>query len=604
MIAALLLLACKAPTEVVPPAPSTASGLLGDHPLNPFPVGALHFQDGAFSMDSADFGITAGQTQLPWDRLGFRTGFSPGQTSVVVLESVDTSVLPTWSAPTPDTGSVRLYDLDSGTWLPTFAEIDAHPRATPNTLLIRPLQALAIGHEIAVVITTAVTPRPARFDALLSSEPPEDLAAHASDFQSLVQTLDGAGLPADDIALAWSFPIGDGTAPTRSVWSQAGSDQWTLDDVRDETEATAPFTYRAARGSFTVPQFLVEDLSLNIDGTTGAVTADGTTEAYLYVHVPLSVADAPVGTVPVMLFGHGIFATPDLYLNEADDPSSLNRLCEEGGFIAVATNWRGLTTPDLGGTIAVSQDFGRMHELTDRLVQAQGNVTGLIDLLRNSGFYDDPVFQGRQGQRLPSDELVYYGISLGGIEGTVLQASQPDLDRAVLHVAGSTWSTMLERSSNWTQFETILETSVPEALDRQRLYAASQLWWDSVDPIAFTPDLQDRDFLYQVSVGDEQVPNLTSYALARSISLPLQEPSVNPVYGLTSTSAASSRGLVQFDPETALPPETNRPAPVTKAHDRPRNFGGTLQQIRTYLADGTIQPACGTAPCTYTQPEP
>ena len=60
----------------------------------------------------------------------------------------------------------------------------------------------------------------------------------------------------------------------------------------------------------------IAGLNLQSDGT---VLPTGTAEAFLYVHVPTSVADAPAGSVPVMIFGHGIFGEPQIYLDEERD---------------------------------------------------------------------------------------------------------------------------------------------------------------------------------------------------------------------------------------------------------------------------------------------
>ena len=438
-----------------PSGPSVTSGpgLLGDHILNPFPVGALHLDAGAIALDSADFGIEADQTPLPFERMAWRSGFSVGQTSVVTLPEIRTGALPHWSDSQPGASGVRLFDRSDQEWLPTFAEVDAHPDAEPGTLLIRPLVALTPGHEIAVVLTDETADRPPAFQRLLDTPAPdrEDLQ---SDTMQLLEELDDAGLSADDVALTWSFPVADGTVPLRSAWNQISPvTQITIDSVRESGPDVVPRTFRAAEGTFRTTDFLVDDNRLQLDGATGEVTSTGMTDAVLYVHIPQSVADAAPGTVPVMVFGHGIFANPGLYLDEPDDPSSVVRLADEGGYIVVATTWRGLTTTDAGGAVSAAADFGRIHEVTDKLVQAQANIRSLIDGLAQGDLLDDPVFQGVNGQKLPSDRLVYYGISLGSIEGSVMLANDPPFDAVALHVGGSTWSTMLERSSNWLQFE-------------------------------------------------------------------------------------------------------------------------------------------------------
>ncbi|MEZ4318862.1 MAG: hypothetical protein R3F61_15210 [Myxococcota bacterium] len=591
-------------TDVGPVEPA---GLVGDHPLNPFPVGVLHTSGGRVALDPADFDLTT-DTPLAVDRLAWREGFSVAQTAVLALPSFDPSGFPTPHDPAPGQGTVRLADLTDGVWWPVMAELDAHPDADP-TLLVRPLKAIPVGHQVAVVVLKGAADRPARFDALLSDSPPADLAEHAPHFVDLVADLGALGVPADDIAIAWDFPVGDGTAPLRSVWQQTAlPTSWTFSEVRhaDDGDSVVDTAFRVAEGTYAVTDFLVDDRSLSLQ-PDGSVAPTGSAEALLYVHIPESVADAPAGTVPVLLLGHGIFSEPANYLDDPDDPSGCVKLANDAGFIVVATIWRGLSFPDRTGAIEAAQDFARIYEVTDRLVQGQGNVAELIRLVKEGDLLADPVFQGRQGQLLADPAHVrYYGISLGGIQGAVMLANDPPLDGAVLHVGGSMWSTMLERSSNWTAFEIFLNATIPEPITRQRLYSASQLWWDAADPIAYTADLSERSFLLQESIGDEQVPNLTTEALARSVGLPQLGPVVTPVYGLDPVTAPlppGSRAYVQYDPQVGLPPDTNRPAPVTMAHDLPRTWDTTNAQTRAYLAvgqEGTIEHFCGASPCNAT----
>jgi len=197
---------------------------------------------------------------------------------------------------------------------------------------------------------------------------------------------------------------------------------------------------------------------------------------------------------------------------------------------------------------------------------------------------------------------VYYGISLGGIEGAVSLAADPPYDAVVLHVGGASWSTMLERSSNWPLFEALVEATIEDPWQRQVSYAASQLYWDMADPMSFVDDLSDADFLLQEAIGDEQVPNLTTELLARSIGLPLLTPSATQPFAVQAeTAPLQGRALAQFDPETALPAMENRPAAVTHAHTEPRLWATTQAQTLHYLDPtdpGEVIHPCGSSPCT------
>ncbi|MCB9688531.1 MAG: hypothetical protein H6735_26070 [Alphaproteobacteria bacterium] len=585
------------PTEVE----DVGEGLLGTGWANPFPTAAL-VTDG--HLDLRDL-PTTGDAPIPVERLAWREGFSPAQVSVMRLDGVDDSRFPRASAIAPGEGSVRMVDLTAGAYVPCMAELDAYPEALERATLVRPLHALPYGHRIAVVVTTDAVARPDRFDAMLSDRPPPSLAEQAPHWKSLMADLEAFGIPSDEIAVAWDFPVADGTLPLRAALDQVappGGHAFTTVRSAADGDRVVGRTWRAAVGTYRVQDFLVGDRSLQLDAD-GRPSVVGETDAYLYVHVPDSVKDAPAGSVPVMVFGHGIFSEPEAYLDEPDDPSGVVQLADELGVIVVATMWRGLCAPDRMVPITVAGDFSQISELTDMLVQGQVNVRTLLEEVRSGDLVDDPVFTGASGQALVDrGHVVYYGISLGGIEGAVLLAQDPPVDAGALHVGGSMWSTMLERSSDWLAFEILMRVSVPDPSDRQVLYALSQLWWDPVDPIAWTPELSTTPFLLQESIGDEQVANLTTEALARSVGLPLLAPEVRVPWEMaTEVGPLPGRALVQFDPEVPLPTEANRPADVTGAHEAPRTWDGTRAQVVDYLTEATsrlVVHHCDEAACS------
>ncbi len=110
------------------------------------------------------------------------------------------------------------------------------------------------------------------------------------------------------------------------------------------------------------------------------------------------------------------------------------------------------------------------------------------------------------------------------------------------------------------------------------------------------------EVLLQESRGDEQVANLTTRTLARTAALELLTPAVEPVYGVAELMGGATRGYVQYDPQVALPEDANRPAEVTGAHDLPRLWDGTHDQIRAFLDGAEISHFCGDDPCTASNP--
>lgn len=574
-------------------------GLLDEGLYNPYPSMA-HIRDGRVALDASRVPTPAEGATLPVERLAFRTGFSQGQTSIIWLDDVDASTLPSWREPTPGDGGVVLYDLTEGRFLPVFAELDAHPDAAERpALLIRPLEALAAGHQVVVGVREEVASRPDAFQALLDRPHADDVAIADASREAL-DALEAAGL--SDIAVAWSFPVSDNaTSLLTSALGQNDVDgAFSIDLMRvaADGDRVGPFTLKNGEGTFTVQDFLIDDRFLDVqpDGTVGAPTA--TAQAPLWVHVPESVAGAAPASVPVMLFGHGLFGQPSNYLGN-EDTSAVLQLADELGAIVVATEWRGLEADGRIDALEVAGDFGLFPLITDRLVQAHVNQQTLMALVREGGLLDDPFFEGLADP----DTLLYYGISLGGIEGQVLMAQHPPVEAAVLHVPGGMWSTMLERSTQWPLFELVMDETVPSPHDRQLLYAISQLYWDPVDPVSWTREFGDELLLFQESIGDEQVPNMTTEALVRSAGVPLLEPYVRLPYDVdvVGEGGPGASAMVQFDTQNGEPEDVNRPPSPSGAHQDARMFPGAWRQTAAFLDPaqlGTVVHFCGALPCS------
>jgi hypothetical protein len=586
-----LFFACSGSADVV-----VRSGAL------PFPD-AGDVVDGHLALSPEDFEIPYDGTPVDTEHVAWRTGFSRVQTTVFQFDlALDPASLP-GLADGDQAGSVQIWDLTDGVRLPCFAETDLYPNNNEvPTLLVRPLAVMPLGHRIAVAVTTDVRTLDGQslvpvdwWAAAVAGEPTQGF--DADHVRELAQNLTDLGL--GELAVAVDYPIGDGTQTTRHLLETAAlPTEWIFD--RTWTAGLPEGAWQTLEGSFTVDTWLVDDVSFALD-SEGLPIAQGTEEADLYVYFPESIRDAEPGTVPVWIFGHGIFSHPENYLGAEEDPSRVADLANRAGAIVVGTAWRGLTQRDILTPVVVGGDFGRLPELTDKLAQGVSNTVALARLLVEGDLLDDPLFEG-----LPArDGLRYYGISLGGIQGAVLMASTDLIDHAVLHVGGSSWSTLLERSSQWTAFEPLLVDGVASAAARQKLYAASQLYWDQADPANYVEGLQGRSILWQVSMGDEQVPNLTSELLIRSVGGTLLEPNASEPFGIARSDQVGVPAMVQFDPQVASPEPGNRPAAVTGAHSNPRLWDGTTAQTLRFLdADdpGVVIHACGEEVCSESNP--
>lgn len=583
--------------------------------LQAFPSQELVDADGRVDIPQGALPQSIGGTPFPIDRVNGRDGFSPSQTSVVDLGvDLDPSSLP---ADLESGGSVQLWDLDAGIAWPARVELDAWPdNPEPAVLLIRPMAPLPIGHRVAVVLTDALRAADGGslpVDAYAAAVAGQPVTGRWADSAARIQDLDAelADLGVQNRLLAFSFPVGDPTGPTRQVAAQAPLPS-TWDWERVEEAATpgelGEGIWKRARGSFPTTGWLGEDGRFILD-ESGALTPGATWSAELFVLLPESLRDAPLESAPVWLFGHGIFSSPYLYLGDPSDPNSVIALANQAGAIVVATAWPGLVTTDVSIPLEVAADFGRFPILTDRLVQGVGNQVALSRLLVEGALLEDPVFAGRADPVVQTGGLRWFGISLGGIAGAVTVAVNPHISHAVLHVGGSSWSTMLERSDTWETFESLMVRGLPSPRDRQQLIAASQLFWDGADPASFVEDLRGRSILWQAALGDERVSNRTTESLLRglvpspAVLAPWPESGLPP--GFSVLSAEDGPLLSIFDPEVPLPPDQNRPPPTTGAHEAPRHWPGMHQQVIRFLDPedpGVVEHFCGDAPCSADNP--
>lgn len=646
-----LLLACPSgppaePVDLGPCAIAGEPGLVDGSVVNPFP--SAHVAAAAETATACRVAIPEGALPVgvdsdPMDvaRFARRDGFSPGQTSWWWPQvPIDASTLPGWQDQTASLAadaSVQLWDLDTGQRLLGFAETDAYPEQgeQQRAVLVRPLEALPLGTRVAVVVTDGVrgqdgaplTPPPA-FAAILAGDTSGVSEAVTSHYHFLLERLGELGVDRERLVLAWDFPVGTAATITRELdhLVDAMREEVPLDPAHDpglvvnallDADAgdfPAAGLWRELRAEVPITHYLwdEDDGATDEQHDAGVFRLDGDglpiaradDELFLIAAVPDSVRGAAPGSVPVVVFGHGIFSAPQDYISDSQDSNSTIDLLNRLGAIGIGTEWRGLTERDRPDAVRVAVNLGRFPLITDKMMQGVSNTAALVRLTQTT-FSDHATFAAAGGGSLiDRDRILYMGISLGGIEGATLLSFSEVLDTGVLHVPGSTWSTMLERSTHWNTFETFVFEAVDLPWERQLLYAASQLYWDPVDPIVHAPNLADRNVLMQIASGDEQVPNFTAAALARSIGLPQVLPAVDPLAGfegLDLPSPPSSSGYIQFDPQLGRPPVINRPASsFYGAHTAIRHTDEVMEQIVAYFAagsEGTIIDVCDGAPC-------
>ena len=68
--------------------------------------------------------------------------------------------------------------------------------------------------------------------------------------------------------------------------------------------------------------------------------------------------------------------------------------------------------------------------------------------------------------------------------GSVLMGFSPDLERGVLNVGAAGWTTMFQRSLNWSLFKLFVDGAYRDKLDQQILLQTMQAHLDPVDGLS------------------------------------------------------------------------------------------------------------------------
>lgn len=563
--------------------------------------------------------ISADDIELDVTRFANRTGFSPAsQIFTVFPEGVDDANLPGHDdiAASLDADSPTvIVDLDTGERVAHWAELDANAADAieEQALYLRPAARLAPGHRFAVAITRALKNRdggdlavPDGFRAILDGR----VSAHARleairpGYDAIFAALDDAGVDRDQLVVAWDFvtedegSVLDDTLAARAAALDAMGPlaaNVTYEIVDDEAPTDDPDIARRILIDFEAPA-VADDDGL-IRGGDGHPIADGTHTARAVMMVPACATTS--NHAGFLLFGHGFFGD----LEEAQG-SYLRRVARDLCMVVVGGEWFGMSTSDLSFAFGALNDGNQAIAFGERIVQ------GMVDFITL-----EQLVRGQLGpDLLPDlvdvDRTYFYGISQGAILGTTLFALDPFLTRGVFHVGGAEWGLLFERSTKWPTFQLALSGAYPGPLNGVIAQQLMQLGLDPIDPIHHAPHIladrfpgsPEKQFLLQIALGDSLVTNLSSYLEARTMDLPVLEPSLVVPYGLTETAGPLSSALVTYTEDLSpLPPETNLMNTVDNgSHGQLRKRAAVVEQIGTFLSTGEIVNTC-TGACECAQ---
>ncbi len=625
MRCAPLLLVAACGSSPPPDVPAGCNPLVGDDCLTPFPSSLVETPD---ATTATGLRVAIPDDKLPQQhsaplsamRLNRHDGISPSTPFVVYFKrGVDATQLPTLDAldasVTADS-AVQIIDFATGDRVPLFAELDANAIAPARqALLIRPMARLEPATRYVVALVglhdaSGHALEPAGFAALRDHGPlNKSLEPLAASYEEIFAALASAGVARKSLTLAWDVTTAsdaDVTGHLVAMRDQALPmvDQLTWTVTSSTDTPSDPFHLREVVGTFSVPSFLTDDTqtaTLNTDAS-GNPALRGMGTANFVVDIP-QCAKTATGPLPVMVFGHGLFGTAKDELATPYMQQVVNYLC----MVAIGTDWTGLAAYDY--TVLANNvlpNFNNIPIITDRLQQAHVNAQLLTRLFLRH-MKDDPALQLSGVPVTDGSQVYYYGISDGGIQGGTFMALSEDITRGVLNVPGCEWSLLIQRSSDFTPLQQILDIVIPDPLDQQILLVLLQPEFDFTDPAGYAahmigsplPSTPAKQILVQEAIDDAQVTNVATRVLVRAIGLPGIDLE-HPVYGVTELPAPQPSAYTQWDVMPPPPPAVNTPAANDNgAHGEIRKLVDLEAQLKAFLTPtGQVEQTCaGTCVC-------
>jgi hypothetical protein len=591
-------------------------------------------------------------------------GFSPGSPVLTVVPGVD--LTKTGVAPITDIGAslatdapIVLLNTRTGARHPYFTELDANPTAGEQPVLItRPAVNFDEGTRYVVALRrmrdasgALIAPNPtfaARRDAAAKKlhDGPGKGKGKGLDKQRAEVLADplwgplvSAGVDLGDLYLAWTFTVASERNLTERMlhirddaFASLGSAVPTFKVSSVTNGAATDRIARTVQGTITVPSYLtnggVTGSRFNYAGSSsGLPTRLGgvaTQDAPFTCKIPRSsgvngTSADDVRPARLSLYGHGLLGSGSSEVGA----SNVQKMAQENDFVFCATDWIGMATEDVPNVASILADMSNFPTLADRAQQGMLNFLFLARLMK-LGFAGDPAFAGPGGRSVLDTTDVYYdGNSQGGIMGGALMAVAQDITRGVLGVPAMNYSTLLDRSVDFSTYESVFNAAYPSELDREITFGLIQMLWDraeadgyahhmTTDPLPNTPA---HTILMHAAFGDHQVANVAAEAEARTIGAwtnpgfvaPGRHWAVEPGWGIPRIGAFPFTGsaFVYWDSGSDTPPNTNTPPDVSThhgdPHSDPRSTRAARDQKAAFLApDGVVIDVCNGGPCYAT----
>jgi hypothetical protein len=428
------------------------------------------------------------------------------------------------------------------------------------------------------------------------------------------QQVNGQMLSMRDQAFAW----------LETVESTPGQITFTVDSVDVVSDCLDPddVLWKNIGGTFQSPLFLdglpeqdsVQFMSVDANDVP---VQNGFMDAPYDISIPCSVFDGGVTSRPIIL-GHGIFGDGR---GMVQGIPFLKAQYGDWSYISGGTDWIGLSgrrdDDSDAGWIAIhivgigDSQFNNFPAFPDRLRQGMLNTLVLAKMMKLGLFNRDPAFEVSPGVGAfpgPSEEMYYHGISLGGVHGTWFMGLSPDVVSGVLDVPSINFSCLLQRSTQFSAFETIIElVGVTDPMDFAMLVTLIHELWVAADPASVATHITSdplpgsgvaKKLLYHPAWLDKQVSNQCTEISARTLQLVNLEGSlVQGMIDIPDSAGPVDSAMVMYDTgafdifeplhQPDIPPLTNNiPTSTCDPHNGPRDTPAAVLQMLNFMQPG------------------
>jgi len=591
----------------------------------PFPSNVYAVQDSSTATGrrvSFSDELVLGSDPAPWNK---SDGFSAGSPIMTFLPGI---ALGQFAGPDDieaslsDTSPTILLDAESGERVPHFAQIDIRATtAEQRSTMIRPVVRLRDNARYIVAFRNltnedgaTIDPSPAFADLRDgTSSDDESVEARRDLYEDIFERLADAGWSRDEVQIAWDFNTASDANNTEWLVHMRDTAfglvedgiEYTIESV--ETEFPGDGGRDVAkreniafliRGTFKAPLFMTSAGagSILVFGDDGLPAVNQDTP---WVDVPFSVMIPKSATAEdpaaIVEYGHGLLGSRSQI--EADHFSSF---MNEYNYTFCGTDLIGMSSSDelvIGASLGLGNLSG-LQTMFDRLHQGFLNYVLLMRMMKTS-FANDETY----GQYIKGDEAYYYGISQGGIMGSVFMAVSPDVERGALGVMGQPYSLLLFRSVDFNQFLDLIQGPYPDFREQQFLVALFQMLWDRVEPNGYTHHIRTnplantntKEVLTRVAIGDHQVTTYAAHIMARTLEAPHLTTGLRDIWGLTPV-ASTAGGSFYTEYDFGIPgePACNIPQWLcADPHEYPRRREAARRQLDEFLRNGTGTNYCG-----------